>query len=80
MSAAIYRNAKVLVPVTAVASMSAPTCLWTKTARAQYYKTFYVPILRLYVISKSVCPWQAFPALLVRSEPTLMKYLSGAPL
>ncbi len=28
-----------------------------------YYKTFYGRILRIFVISCSVCPWQAFPAL-----------------
>ncbi len=30
--------------------------------RAQYYKVFYNCNLRIFVISYSVCPWQAFPA------------------
>jgi hypothetical protein len=29
--------------------------------RAQCYKTFYGRILRIFEISWSVCPWQAFP-------------------
>jgi hypothetical protein len=31
--------------------------------RAQCYKTFYVRALRIFVLSYSVCPWEAFPAL-----------------
>jgi hypothetical protein len=31
-------------------------------SRAQCYKTFSVRNLRIFVISKSVCPWQAFPS------------------
>jgi len=27
-----------------------------------YYKTFYGRNLHIFVISQSVCPWQAFPA------------------
>ncbi len=30
--------------------------------RGQYYKTFLFVIYRFFLISKSVCPWQAFPA------------------
>ncbi len=30
--------------------------------RILYYKTFYSGILRIFVTSKSVCPWQAYPA------------------
>ncbi len=49
-----------------------------------YYKAFYGCNLRIFVISWSVCPWQAFPAqsdiLWVRPEPTRVKNLSGAPL
>ncbi len=33
-----------------------------KEARCQCYKTFYGRKLRLFVLSYSVCPWQAFPA------------------
>jgi hypothetical protein len=29
---------------------------------ALYYKSFYGRKLRIFVISKSVCPWQTFPA------------------
>jgi hypothetical protein len=31
--------------------------------KGQYYKAFYGRNLRIFVISYSVCPWQAFPAL-----------------
>ncbi len=31
-------------------------------SRAQCYKTFYIVIYDFFVISLSVCPWQAFPA------------------
>ncbi len=52
--------------------------------RGQCYKTFYVRNLRIFVISQSVCPWQAFPAqsnvCLVKQTPTLFKNLSYAPL
>ncbi len=30
--------------------------------RIQCYKTFYGRYLRMFIISQSVCPWQAFPA------------------
>ncbi len=30
--------------------------------KGQCYKTFYDHKLRIFIISKSVCPWQAFPA------------------
>jgi hypothetical protein len=57
---------------------------WIFNTRAQCYKTFYVCNLRIFAISYSVCPWQAFPALsngcLVKQEPTLLKNFSGAPL
>ncbi len=29
---------------------------------AQFYETFYDRNLRIFVISQSVCPWQALPA------------------
>ncbi len=32
------------------------------TIRARFPKTFYFRNLRLFVMSKSVCPWQALPA------------------
>ncbi len=41
-----------------------------------YYKTFYVRNLRIFVMSYSVCPWQAFPAFVGETE-SLPK--SGAP-
>ncbi len=34
----------------------------TATSRTQVYKTFYGRHLRVFVKSKSVCHWQAFPA------------------
>jgi hypothetical protein len=34
----------------------------TKETRAQCYKTFFVRNLHFFIISWSVCPWQAFPA------------------
>jgi hypothetical protein len=30
--------------------------------RAQFYKTYYVLNLIIFIISYSVCPWKAFPA------------------
>ncbi len=46
---------------------------------AQCYKTFYCCNLRIFVISQSGCPWQAFPALsnVCRKgqEPTQVKYI-----
>jgi hypothetical protein len=41
----------------AVHSISGVAGFW-----AQCYKTFSVRNLRIFVISESVCPWQAFPA------------------
>ncbi len=29
---------------------------------AQYYKTFYGLNLQMFIMSKNVCPWQAFPS------------------
>jgi hypothetical protein len=34
-----------------------------KDPRGLYYKTFYSHNLRIFVISQSVCVWQAFPAM-----------------
>jgi hypothetical protein len=53
-------------------------------SRAQYYKKIYGRKSRLFIISQSVCPWQAFPAysnfFQVRPEPTRLKPLLGASL
>jgi hypothetical protein len=32
-------------------------------AQGQYYKTFYIRNLQMFIISKSVCPWQGITIL-----------------
>ncbi len=44
--------------------------LLSRKCRALYYKTFYGRNLRIFVISQSVCPWQAFPAQPRRVRPS----------
>ncbi len=44
-----------------ILNLTAPVLL-LNPFRGLYYKIFYGRNLRIFVISSSVCPWQAFPA------------------
>ncbi len=47
-----------------------PSHTFMGRSRGLYYKTFYGRNLQISVIRWSACPWQAFPGLGVRPEPT----------
>jgi hypothetical protein len=50
-----------------------------KRAGKNCYKTFYIRNLQMYVISPSVWPWQAFPALSLLARKARAYHSSVAP-
>ncbi len=56
--------------------------MYDNSCRGQSYKTFYIRKLRIFVISQSVCPWQAFPVqsdVLMFVDNSRSLHQSGAP-